>query len=33
MKKSKLAYYDRYFERAHGKILRAHGKELNPLFL
>ena len=28
MKKSKQAYYDRYFEKI-GKILRTHGKELN----
>ena len=32
MKKSKQAYYDRYFEKI-GKILRTHGKELNPSFL
>ena len=32
MKKSKQAYYDRYFEKI-GKILRKCGKELNPSFL
>ena len=32
MKKSKQTYYDRYFEK-NGKILRTHGKELNPSFL
>ena len=32
MKKSKQAYYDRYFEKI-GKILRTHGKELNSSFL
>ena len=32
MKKSKQAYYDRYFQKI-GKILRTHGKELNPSFL
>ena len=32
MKKSKQAYYDRYFEKI-GKILRPRGKELNPSFL
>ena len=31
MKKSKQAYYDRYFEK-NGKILRMHGKELSPSF-
>ena len=29
MKKSKQAYYDKYFEK-NGIILRTHGKELNP---
>ena len=32
MKKSKQAYYDKYFEEI-GIILRVHGKESNPLFL
>ena len=32
MKKSKQAYYDRYFEKKCG-ILRTCGKELKPLFL
>ena len=32
MKKSKQAYYDRYFEKI-GKILRTCGNELNPSFL
>ena len=32
MKKSKQAYYDRFLKK-NGKILRRHGKELNPSFL
>ena len=32
MKKSKQAYYDKYFEKI-GIILRTHGKESNLLFL
>ena len=32
MKKSKQAYYDKYFERNWDNI-RTHGEELNPLFL
>ena len=33
MKKSKQAYYDVYFEKKNGIILRTHGKEFNPSFL
>ena len=32
MKKSKLAYYDKYFERNWNNI-KTHGKTSNPLFL
>ena len=32
MKKSKLVYYDKYFERNWNNI-KTHGKESSPLFL
>ena len=33
IRKSKQTYYDKYFEKKIGIIVRTHGKESNPLFL